>query len=46
MPEYTGDVTGLGTVRLLEAIRKSGINTRFLPGIVERDVRQHATTAK
>ncbi len=29
MPEYTGDVTGLGTVRLLEAIRKSGIDTRF-----------------
>ena len=29
MPEYTGDVTGLGTVRLLEAIRKSGIKTRL-----------------
>lgn len=29
MPEYTGDVTGLGTVRLLEAIRKAGIKTRF-----------------
>lgn len=29
MPEYTGDVTGLGTVRLLEAIRKTGIKTRF-----------------
>lgn len=29
IPEYTGDVTGLGTVRLLEAIRKTGINTRF-----------------
>jgi GDPmannose 4,6-dehydratase len=29
MPEYTGDVTGLGTTRLLEAIRKSGIQTRF-----------------
>jgi GDPmannose 4,6-dehydratase len=29
MPEYTGDVTGLGTTRLLEAIRCSGINTRF-----------------
>lgn len=28
-PEYTGDVTGLGTVRLLEAIRSSGIPTRF-----------------
>jgi GDPmannose 4,6-dehydratase len=29
MPEYTGDVTGLGTVRLLEAIRKTGVRTRF-----------------
>lgn len=29
MPEYTGDVTGLGTMRLLEAIRKSGIRARF-----------------
>lgn len=29
MPEYTGDVTGLGTIRILEAIRKSGINARF-----------------
>ena len=29
MPEYTGDVTGLGTVRLLEAIRASGTDARF-----------------
>ena len=29
MPEYTGDVTGLGTIRLLEAIRASGVSTRF-----------------
>jgi GDPmannose 4,6-dehydratase len=29
MPEYTGDVNGLGTLRLLEAIRKAGINARF-----------------
>jgi len=29
MPEYTGDVTGLGTLRVLEAIRKTGIQTRF-----------------
>ncbi|MCX7735823.1 MAG: GDP-mannose 4,6-dehydratase [Candidatus Kapabacteria bacterium] len=29
MPEYTGNVSGLGTVRLLEAIRRSGIKTRF-----------------
>lgn len=29
IPEYTGDVTGLGTMRLLEAIRRSGVKTRF-----------------
>jgi GDPmannose 4,6-dehydratase len=29
MPEYTGDVTALGTTRLLEAIRRSGIKTKF-----------------
>lgn len=29
MPEYTGDITGLGTTRILEAIRKSGSKTRF-----------------
>ncbi|MCP4606677.1 MAG: GDP-mannose 4,6-dehydratase [Proteobacteria bacterium] len=29
VPEYTGDVTGLGTVRLLEAIRETGTETRF-----------------
>ena len=29
LPLYTGDVTGLGTLRILEAVRKSGINTRF-----------------
>jgi GDPmannose 4,6-dehydratase len=28
-PEYTGDVTGLGTTRLLEAIRWSGTDIRF-----------------
>lgn len=29
MPEYTGDITGLGTLRILEAIRKTGIKTKF-----------------
>ncbi|MDQ1271603.1 MAG: GDPmannose 4,6-dehydratase, partial [Planctomycetota bacterium] len=29
MPEYTGDITGLGTTRLLEAIRRSGIKAKF-----------------
>ncbi len=29
MPEYTSDITGLGTLRILEAIRKTGIKTKF-----------------
>jgi len=29
MPEYTGDITALGTTRLLDSIRRSGINTKF-----------------
>jgi GDPmannose 4,6-dehydratase len=29
MPEYTGNITGLGTTRILEAIRRSGIKTKF-----------------
>ena len=45
-PVYTGDVTGLGTLRLLEAIRASGIETRYLPGLVLRDVRRHAAAAE
>ena len=28
-PEYTGDVTGLGVIRLLEAIRETGVATRL-----------------
>ncbi len=28
-PEYTGDVTGLGTIRLLEAIRQTQVPARF-----------------
>ena len=29
MPEYTADITGLGTLRILEAIRKTGIKTKY-----------------
>lgn len=29
IPEYTAEVTGLGTVRLLESIRQTGIKTKF-----------------
>ncbi|MDP2788596.1 MAG: GDP-mannose 4,6-dehydratase [bacterium] len=29
LPEYTGDITGLGTVRILDAIKYAGIKTKF-----------------
>jgi len=29
LPEYTGDITALGTMRVLEAVRRTGIKTRF-----------------
>jgi GDPmannose 4,6-dehydratase len=29
IPEYTADVTGIGTIRILEAIREAGVKTRF-----------------
>ncbi|MEX0937613.1 MAG: GDP-mannose 4,6-dehydratase [Pirellulales bacterium] len=29
VPEYTGEVTGLGTVRVLEAMRELGLESRF-----------------
>ena len=29
VPEYTADATGMGTIRMLEAIRASGVQTRF-----------------
>ena len=29
MPEYTGDITGLGALRMLEAIRKTGSKAKF-----------------
>src|SRR5947209_19443219 len=29
IPEYTADITGVGTLRLLDAIRQSGLKTRF-----------------
>jgi len=28
-PEFTGDISGLGTTRILEAVRRSGITCRF-----------------
>ena len=29
VPEYTAETTGIGTLRLLDAIKKSGVKTRF-----------------
>lgn len=29
IPEYTADVTGIGTLRLLDAIRETGVKTKF-----------------
>jgi GDPmannose 4,6-dehydratase len=29
IPEYTGEITGMGTLRLLEAIRRTGCKARF-----------------
>jgi len=29
IPEFTGDVTGLGTARILEAVRETGVKARF-----------------
>ncbi len=29
VPEYTGDITGIGAVRLLEGIRENGLDTSF-----------------
>jgi GDPmannose 4,6-dehydratase len=29
IPEYTSDVTGVGAIRMLEAMREAGVNSRF-----------------
>ena len=29
VPEYTGEITALGTIRLLEAVRDTGVKTKF-----------------
>lgn len=45
-PEHTADTTGVGTIRLLEAVRMSGNPDKVLPGIVFRDVRGIAAPAE
>ncbi|MCB0414276.1 MAG: GDP-mannose 4,6-dehydratase [Bdellovibrionales bacterium] len=49
-PEYTGDVVGLGTLRLLEAIRDTRIGTRFyqagsseMYGLVQENPQKEST---
>ena len=44
IPEYTGDVVGLGTVRILEAIREAGMvkKNSLLSSFLLRDVRPRA----
>ncbi len=46
MPEYTCDITGLGTLRELEAIRKTGIQTRFTRLYQVRCSGQHPTSER
>jgi len=29
IPEYTGDVTGIGTIRILDAVRETGLKAKF-----------------
>ncbi len=51
IPEYTADVTGVGTIRILEAIRETGIRSKFYQASSSemfgkvQDVPQTETTA-
>ena len=49
-PEYTADVTGIGTLRLLEAVRSSGLDCKFYQagssemfGLVQENPQSEAT---
>lgn len=50
IPEYTGEITGLGTIRLLEAVRESGLKPKFYQASSSemfgkvQEVPQHETT--
>ncbi len=35
IPEYTADVTGVGTIRILEAIKKAGVSAAPPDKVVE-----------
>jgi GDPmannose 4,6-dehydratase len=50
VPEYTANVDAIGTLRFLEAIRSSGLNTKFyqastseLYGLIEDDIQNEKT---
>src|SRR5438128_5968927 len=51
IPEYTGEITGLGAIRLLEAIRESGLRPKYYQASSSemfdkvQDVPQRQTTA-
>ena len=45
MPEFTSETAGMGTLRLLEAIRTADWPIRYLPGGVVGDVRTRAGVA-
>ena len=45
MPGVHGRCHGTGALRLLEAIRETGIKAALLPGVFQRDVRQGAGDA-
>ena len=45
MPEYTASADGIGTIRLLEAIRAAELDTPLLPGVDLGDVRRDAAAA-
>ena len=42
IPEYTGDVTSLGRIRILEAIRQTGVKSKFISSEQLGDVWQSA----
>jgi GDPmannose 4,6-dehydratase len=45
IPEYTGDVTGLGTVRILEAIRETGLKAKFYQAAAPKCMGKQRNTA-
>ena len=41
-PNMLADISGVGTIRIIEAIRETGLKTRFYQASIERNVRQGA----